>query len=150
VRLRADANVLIFAIGLKGGKLVVIAISCAMSNGWLPAFIIVISGCTEGESRWPKSKSRLSIVAALKKQINPQIHATTQADHDIEILEACSTTGHIRRITVNGICYSQMCCGGQWQYFYKDTPSGRVWCTCNLGQTWNVNCSGNTWMVNCQ
>ena len=59
--------------------------------------------------------------------------------------EGCSS-GHIQRVVVNGVCYVQMCCGGQWLYWHK----GDVWCTCNLGQSWTVNCDGNNWIIPCR
>lgn len=81
---------------------------------------------------------------------DPEVKSTDTNDQGVTMKEACSSNGHLRKITVNGQCYSQMCCGGQWMFFYKDTPNGRVWCTCNLGQSWTVNCSGNNWIINCR
>ena len=71
---------------------------------------------------------------------DPEVKSTPTIE-GVTIKEACSQTGWIRSITVNGRCYKQMCCNGQWLYYYKDTPQGRVWCTCDLGQSWTV-CGG--------
>lgn len=82
------------------------------------------------------------------------------ADSDVQAVEAgpegltftseSCENGWLRRITVNGVCYGQMCCNNTWWYYYRDTPNGRVWCTCNLGQSWSVNCSGETYFVACR
>ncbi|RPH29307.1 hypothetical protein EHN07_06565 [Buttiauxella warmboldiae] len=82
--------------------------------------------------------------------VDPDVYSTVTNDQDVTIKDSCSSNGSLRRITINGQCYAQMCCGGQWMYFYKDTPNGRLWCTCNLGQSWTVNCAGNNWIINCR
>ncbi len=71
-------------------------------------------------------------------------------DQGVSVEEACGGSGMIRRITVNGVCYAQLCCGGQWQFVYKDTTNGRIWCTCNLGQSWTVACAGANYIVPCR
>jgi hypothetical protein len=54
------------------------------------------------------------------------------------------TDGHLRRVTVNGVCYCQMCCGGQWVYFcYSNGQCIR----CPGGVT--VNCAGKNWILSC-
>jgi hypothetical protein len=76
---------------------------------------------------------------------DPGVVSSPTNDKNIEIRETC-TAGHIRRITVDGICYVQMCCGGQWLFWHR----GNTWCTCNLGQSWTVNCDGNNWIIPCR
>ena len=94
--------------------------------------------------------SAISMAEKTDQPADPDIRSTDTNDQGVTIKDACSTNGHIRKITVNGVCYVQMCCGGLWQYWYKDTSSGRVWCTCNLGQSWTFNCSGNNWIISCR
>lgn len=77
---------------------------------------------------------------------DPDVASTDTNDQGVKIKDACTTNGHIRKVTVNGVCYVQMCCGGQWLYWRK----GDVWCTCNLGESWTVNCSGNNWIISCR
>jgi hypothetical protein len=58
------------------------------------------------------------------------------------------TDGHMRSINVNGVCYCQMSCGGQWLYFYKVINGNRVYLQC--GQPgWTVPCAGNSWILRC-
>lgn len=83
------------------------------------------------------------------KPADPDVFSTPTNDQGLTIKEACGTSGHLRTITVNGVCYNQMCCGGQWLFWYKDTANGKLWCTCNLNQSWTVNCSGNNWIIRC-
>ena len=59
-------------------------------------------------------------------------------------IDAECADGHLRRITYNGVCYCQMCCGGGWKYFCYSNGQciqcpGRV----------TVNCNGNNWMLSC-
>lgn len=78
------------------------------------------------------------------------IKMVASIDGAVNIKEACSGSGHIRTVTINGVCYASMCCGGQWMYFYKDIGGKRVWCTCSLGESWTVNCDGNNWIIGCR
>jgi len=84
------------------------------------------------------------------KSVDSDVKMTSAIDGGVALKETCSGSGHLRKITVNGVCYSQMCCGGQWMFFYKDVGGKRVWCTCNLGESWTVSCDGNNWIVGCR
>jgi len=84
------------------------------------------------------------------KPADKSIHLVSALDDGTVIKERCSGSGHLRKITVNGVCYSQMCCGGEWKFFYWDRNGRRDWCTCNLGESWTVNCDGNNWIVGCR
>ena len=84
------------------------------------------------------------------KPADKSIQLVSTLDDGITIKERCSTSGHLRKITVNGVCYSQMCCGGEWKFFSWDRNGRRYWCTCNLGENWTVNCDGNNWIINCR
>lgn len=71
--------------------------------------------------------------------------------HDIaedDISAKSCTNGHIRRKRYKGVCYCQMCCGGNWLYFYKVINGKRKYLTCG-GGAWTVNCSGNRWILQC-
>ncbi len=83
------------------------------------------------------------------KPADKNIKMVESIDGGVTIKEACSGNGHIRKVTVNGVCYLSMCCGGQWVYFYKDVAGKRIWCTCALGESWTVNCNGNNWIIGC-
>src|SRR5262249_20286689 len=42
---------------------------------------------------------------------------TARPDNSPDGYENCPQDGWIRKKYYNGVCYCQMCCGGQWQYF---------------------------------
>lgn len=93
--------------------------------------------------------SAISRAVKTDQPADPDVKSTPTTDDGLTIKDSCSDSGHIRKITVNGMCYVQMCCGGQWLFWYKDIGGKRVWCTCNLGQSWNVNCAGNNYIIGC-
>jgi hypothetical protein len=93
---------------------------------------------------------KISRAEKTDRPADPDVKSTAENDFGVSIAEACSDSGHIRSITVNGQCYKQMCCGGQWLFYYKDVGGRRIWCTCNLGESWTINCSGNTWILPCR
>jgi hypothetical protein len=80
------------------------------------------------------------------KPADKDVQSAETNDQGLTIKEACSGSGWIRRITYNGTCYVQMCCGGQWFFWHR----GNVWCTCNLGESWTVNCNGNNYIIPCR
>lgn len=94
--------------------------------------------------------SATSMAEKTDEPADPDVKSTTTNDEGVTFVEPCGTDGQVRQTTVDGICYVQMCCGGQWLFWYKDVGNTRVWCTCTLGETWNVNCAGNTWMIGCR
>lgn len=69
---------------------------------------------------------------------------TIKVDEDEVGLSEC-TNGHLRRKTVNGVCYCQMCCNGQWVYFCW--PDGSCF-RCGMTPI-TVNCGGNNWILSC-
>jgi hypothetical protein len=82
-----------------------------------------------------------------KKPVKDGVEAKAAIDGTKEhVAEACSGSGWIRSVNVNGGCYKQMCCGGQWNYY----TIGAQYCTCNLGQSWNISCDGHTNILPCR
>jgi hypothetical protein len=84
------------------------------------------------------------------KQPDPDVKSRATNDKGISIREACSGSGQVRKVTVNGVCYAQMCCGGQWLFWVKTVNGREVWCTCNLNETWTVNCDGKNLLISCR
>lgn len=82
---------------------------------------------------------------AQKTDSEPTVGISMRQDPDAD---AAATerfsNGHIRRKTVNGVCYCQMYCNG-WQYFCWD--NGR--CVQCSDRPVTVNCAGNNWILDC-
>jgi hypothetical protein len=70
---------------------------------------------------------------------------TAHADTGPLGLAAGCTDGHIRSVTVNGVCYCQMCCGGQWVYFCYSNGQ----CVRCSDRPVTVNCAGKNWILDC-
>ena len=85
----------------------------------------------------------LGMAEKTDKPADPSITTRPDTGPGSEIRAECSD-GHLRRITYNGVCYCQMCCGGKWVYFcYQDGTCVQ----CPGGIT--VNCAGNNWILSC-
>ncbi|HEX9928928.1 MAG TPA: hypothetical protein VGB02_10380 [Pyrinomonadaceae bacterium] len=85
----------------------------------------------------------LGMAEKTDQEADPNI-TTKIDDTDRGAAPMACTDGHLRRVTVNGVCYCQMCCGGQWVYFCYSNGQciqcpGRV----------TVNCAGNNWILSC-
>ncbi len=70
---------------------------------------------------------------------------TMKKDPDPDAVSTRCTDGHIRRKTVDGICYCQMCCGGGWKYFCWDNGE----CVKCSDSPVTVNCSGQNRILSC-
>jgi hypothetical protein len=66
-------------------------------------------------------------------------------DNDADAIATACSNGHIRRKTVNGKCYCQMCCGGSWKYFCWSNGT----CVTCAHSPQTVNCGGNRWILDC-
>ena len=109
--------------------------------------------CKPGIDKFSEMEIQIGETRQAEKTNKPAdgtVHMVASIDGGVVVKEPCSGNGHIRTITVNGRCYSQMCCGGQWMFFYQDRGRQRVWCTCNLSESWTVNCNGNNWIISCR
>jgi hypothetical protein len=84
-----------------------------------------------------------------KNAVDPTIRMTDRINGLPRVVESCSSAGFLRTITINNVCYSQMCCGGKWMFFYKEKDGRKIYCTCELGESWTVNCDGNAFIINC-
>lgn len=94
-----------------------------------------------GQARETDQPATAGFIA--EKDVEPHHGKTTE---EIKALQ-CSS-GHLRRKTVNGICYCQMCCNGEWYYYYWETPTGRDYQNCGEGAR-NVTCNDRTYMISC-
>lgn len=98
-------------------------------------------GCKDGPTR--SGITMLGMAKETDKPGDPSI--TTRPDNGPDGISAAGCSdGHLRRVTVNGVCYCQMCCGGQWLYFCY---SNGQCIQCPGGVT--VNCNGRNWILSC-
>jgi hypothetical protein len=103
-------------------------------------------GCGCGGKKTPTDLTQgyklLGVAEITTEPADPTI--TMKPDTDADAREACSVEGMTRAKYVDGVCYCQMCCGGQWNYFCYDNG----YCIhCPGGVT--VNCNGTNRQLKC-
>jgi len=59
--------------------------------------------------------------------------------------DICSN-GSARKVNINGVCYCQICCGGQWYYVKRNDGS---FVKCGDGNQLFNDCNGNQQILSC-
>ncbi len=106
----------------------------------------------------PSAKPRMFVVASKPPEKTDDV--ATQGvtlsktlpgmpDTDLSTFDACTGSGHLRSVNVNGTCFCQICCGGQWQYvIYTGTDGKQYGQTCGMNGL-TVSCDGHSYISRC-